>query len=271
MTTHGRSHLRPGGAALLLCVFLLAAAPAAAQVPGDTVRVDPREAGAASHQLLDLRISEDPQANDESPQQAFINVAAGFKFDSLARKETCSAARAAAVDCPGDSKIGTGTTQATLISNGDVFPRQPLDVAIEVFLGPPQRSGDLAAVVVQFVERSTGQRGTTTGRVVRVGAPYGIGLRFENLASAAAAPDGFRVRVDRIRTDVGAFLIRKKAAYKYVTKNGKKRRVKYIKRVRHDLTRNPKTCDGSWAYSVRLVYPGGRESVREASMPCTSP
>jgi hypothetical protein len=254
---------------VLVVSAFAAVVPSAAQVPGDVVRVDPNGAGDASHQILDLRASDDPQARGESPEQAFIDVAAGARFDSLARKETCSPERAKGFDCPGDSKIGSGSAQATLTSNGGIFSPQPVQAAIELFLAPPQQSGDLAAIVVQFVERSTGQRGTTTGRVVRVGAPYGLGLRLENLRSAAEAPEGFRIRVDRIRADMGAFLNRKKTAYKYVRKNGKKTRVKYKKKVRHDLLRNPKTCDGAWEYRVRLVYPGGRESVRDAAMPCT--
>jgi len=273
MRANGQTPVRPGIAGPgiaggLLAISLLAAAPAAAQVPGDVMRVDPSAASAGSHLLLDIRASEDPTAGGESPEKAFLNIAAGFKLDRLARKETCSAKPAEGFDCPGDSKIGSGVAQATLISDGGVFPPQPLEASIEVFLGPPQQSGDLAAVVVQFTEQSTGQRGTTTGRVVRVGAPYGLGLRLENLASAAAAPDGFHVRVDRIRADVGASLRRKKTAYRYVTRNGVRKKVKYYKKVRHDLVRNPRTCDGAWEYSVRLTYPGGRESVREASMPC---
>jgi hypothetical protein len=255
-------------AAASLAALVLLVLPASAQVPGDALRVDPDKAGAASHVLLDVRSSEDPQANGESPQQAFINFAAGAKFDPNARAATCSAAQAKEFNCPADSKIGDGTADATVTTDTGVFV-QNVQADVQIFLGPPQQSGDVGAVVAQFREPQSNQRGTTTGRIVKVAAPYGLGLRFEDLSSAAAAPQGFRVKVNRLRTDVGAFRIVKKKAYKTVRRNGKKRKVKYYKKVRVDLIRNPKSCSGSWPYQVRLVYPGGRESVRDGTIGCT--
>jgi hypothetical protein len=264
-----RPRHRAGLAGLAACC-LIAAAPAGAQVPGDVVRVEPDGAGAASHLLLDLRVSEDPKSNGQSPAQAFFDVASGFRFDALARKEACPADRAATFDCSDDSRIGTGDAQVTVTDNGNVFPPQQFAASVRIFLGPPQQAGDLASMFIQFSEPQSGQRGSATGRLVKTGAPYGVGLRIERLADAATAPDGFRVRLDRIRVDVGASYTRKKKAYRYVRKNGKKRKVAYYKKVRHDLVRNPGTCGGSWPYRVRLVYPSGAESTREAAMSCRS-
>ncbi|MDQ3935195.1 MAG: hypothetical protein M3340_11270 [Actinomycetota bacterium] len=248
------------------------AAPATAQVPGDAVRAQPSKAGVGSHLLGDLRVSEDPKAGGQSPRQLFVSVAAGFKGDARARSETCSSQRAAGFDCPGNSKIGTGTANATLVHNGGAFAPQPLVADMEIFLAPPQQSGDVGGVVLQVKERSTGQRATVTGRLVKLGAPYGLGLQFENLDPlTAGAPEGFHIRVERVQTDIGASRTVKKKAYRYVRRNGKKKRVAYYKKIRYDLVRNPRTCpSGGWPYAVRLVYPNGAESVREASMECTS-
>lgn len=259
----------PFPAGLLATAFLVAV-PSDAQEHGGPVRVEPNSAGKASHQILDLRPSDDPQANGESPQQAFIDIAAGFKFDSRARKETCSTKQAQEFDCPDDSKVGSGTAQGALISSAGVFPPIPLDITLDIFLGPPQQSGDLGGVVILFSERNSGQRASTTARVVKVAPPYGVGLRFESLGSAGQAPPGYRIRIDRIQADVGAFLIRKKKARRYVRRNGRKRLVRYSKKVRYDLVRNPKTCNGTWEYQVRVVYPAGRETSSAGTIPCTS-
>ena len=259
------------GAVVVVCVATAAAA--GAQVPGDAIEADPNKAGAGTHLIGDLRVKDDPQSGGQSPRQIFINVAAGFKADSRSRSETCSQERAAGFNCPGNSQVGTGTANAALVSNSGAFSETPLLADVKLFLAPPQQSGDVAGVVLQVKERSTGQQATTTGRVVKIGAPYGVGLRFENLEPlTAGAPDGFHIRVDRVQTDIGASRTVKKKAYKYVRRNGKKKRVAYYKKIRYDLLKNPRTCpSGGWPYSVRLVYPNGAESVREATMECSSP
>jgi hypothetical protein len=255
--------------ALAIAVVLAAAlaAAAGAQAPGDAVRVDPNKAGIASHFLVDVRVSEDPKAAGRSPTAAVIGSSAGFKFDPRARSERCSAERAKGFDCPANSRIGTGTANATLVHNGGVFAPQPLVIDVQAFLAPAQQSGDLAGMVLAFKERSSGQQGTTTGRVVKSG---GVEVRFEDLAGAAQAPDGFTLRVDRIQLDVGASRTEKvTVCCKTVRRNGKKKKVRYKKKVRRDLIRNPRTCSGSWPYQVRLRYSASDESVRDGSVACT--
>ena len=245
--------------------FAVLAGAAVAQVPGDPVRVNPSRAGAASHLIVDVRASEDPAAGGRSPQSAVLSAATGFKFDPRARPERCSAERAKAFDCPTASRIGTGTANAT-VSNG--FFSQPVTIDVNAFLGPPPQSGDVAGVVLQFRERSTGQRGTTTGRVVKTG---GLEVRFDDLSGAAQPPDGFTVRVDRIQLDVGASRTeRVTVCCKTVRRNGKKKKVKYKKNVRRDLIRNPRTCGGSWPYQFRLRYSASDESVRDGTVACTA-
>jgi hypothetical protein len=126
-------------------------------------------------------------------------------------------------------------------------------------------------VILQFKERSTGREGSTTGRVVKTSGVFGLEVRFEDLASAnSAAPEGFTVRVDRIKVDVGAFRYEKvSVCCKTVRKNGKKKKVRYTKKVRRDLIRNPRTCDGAWEYQARLRYSATDESVRDGSVACS--
>jgi hypothetical protein len=247
---------------------LLVAVPATAQAPGDPVRVEPAVAGKGSHAIFDVRSAEDPQANGRSPQGSVLAVTSGFKFDTRARAERCSPERAKGFDCPGDSQIGTGTVNVTA-SNGAFS--QPLVADMKVFLAPPVQSGDAAGVVLYVKERSTGQQGTTTGRIVKTAGQFGLEVRFDDLSGAAQAPDGFTLRVDRFQADVGASRYEKvKVCCKTIRKNGKKKKVRYTKKVRRDLIVNPKTCAGSWAYQVRLRYSPTEESVRDGSVACSA-
>lgn len=260
---------RPLAAAAVSCAALLAV-PATAQVPGDPVRVEPNAAGKGSHMIVDLRGSEDPAAGGRAPQQAVIAAAQGFKFDPRARSDRCSSDEAKAFNCPAASKIGSGTADATA-SNGVITQAVVADVS--VFLAPPAKSGDAGGAHVQFKERSTGAQGSIFGRVVKLGSSgtFGLEVRFEDLSSAnAAAPQGFTVRLDRLRADVGAFRHEKvTVCCKTVRKNGVKKKVKYRKKIRRDLIRNPRTCNGSWPYQVRLRYSQTDESVRDGSVACT--
>jgi hypothetical protein len=255
--------------AALACSALLAV-PATAQVPGDTVKVEPSTAGKGSHLIFDIRSGEDPAANGRAPQQAVIAAAQGFKFDPRARAARCSGDQAKAFNCPGDSKIGSGTANATA-SNGVIT--QPVVADVQIFLAPPAKSGDAGGAHVQFKERQSGAQGSIFGRIVKLGSAgqFGLEVRFEDLSTAsAAAPEGFTVRVDRLQVDVGASRKEKvTVCCKTIRKNGKKKKVKYKKNVRRDLIRNPLTCNGSWPYQVRLRYSPTDESVRDGSVACT--
>jgi hypothetical protein len=255
---------------VVVAAGLVAAAPATAQLPDDAFRANPDKAGVGTHLTADLRISEDPQADGQAPRHIFIDLAAGFLSDSRARSERCSLEQAAALECPDSSKIGSGIAHATLIHVSGAS--QPLVADVEAFLAPPQQFGDLSGVVFQIEERTTGQPATIIGRVVRtIDSPYGIGFWAENLDELSAdVPPGFSVRVDRLTSTIGASHTVRKKAYKYVRRNGKKKRVGYYKNIRYDLTTNPRKCPSSgWPWSVRIVYLDGTESVRQSSMACS--
>ena len=246
---------------------LALAASAGAQVPGDAVKLSPSTAGKGSHVLVDLRVSEDPKAGGRSPQGVAIALATGFKYDGRARSERCSPERAKGFDCPANSKIGSGTANVT-VSSG-VFSG-PATVEVQFFLAPPVQSGDAAGIVMHLREPSSGQQGTTTGRIARTSGTYGLEVRFDDLQSANPDPN-FNVRVDRIQADVGASRTEKvKVCCKTVRRNGKKVRVRYYKKFRRDLLRNPTSCSGSWPWQVRLRYAPGEESVRDGSAACSA-
>ena len=262
--------MRRSLATAALASAALLAVPAVAQVPGEPVRVDPNKAGKGSHMILDLRGGDDPAAGGRTPQQASIRAAQGFKLDTRARAARCSDDRAKAFNCPGDSRIGSGTAEAT-VSNGAISQAVVADVS--VFLAPPAQSGDAAGAHVQFKERSTGAQGSIFGRIVKLGSsgPFGLEVRFDDLSTAnSSAPEGFTVRLDRLQADIGASRKQKvSVCCKTVRRNGVKKKVRYRKNVRRDLIRNPLTCDGAWEYQVRLRYSPTDESVRDGGVACT--
>ncbi len=259
-----RHHL----ALALSCAAALALPAAAhAQTP-EPVRVDPNTAGKASHLLVDVRPADDPQANNRTPISAVLGVQDGFKFDTRARAARCSGDQAKNFNCPEDSRIGRGNAYVRVTGP---FVNRQVTADVDFFLAPPQQSGDVAGVVIQFREQSFNQRGSITARVVRTGGAYPLEVRIENLGNATPPPPGYEVKLERFTGDIGASRTEKIKRYRYVRRNGKRVRVRYFKKVRRDLIRNPRTCDGAWEYQVRVRYSQSEpESVREGSGACTS-
>ena len=254
--------------AAVAAAALLAPATALAQNP-DAIRLDPNTAGKASHLLVDLRTADDPQADNRTPISAVLAVQDGFKFDNRARAARCSGEQARNYSCPSASRIGSGNLYATV--DPPFGAPQQITGDVEFFLAPPQQSGDVAGIVIQFRENTYNQRGTTTARVARTGGAYPLEVRMDNLGGATPPPPGWEIRLDRFTADIGAARTEKIKKYRYVRRSGKKKRVRYYKKVRRDLIRNPRTCDGAWEYQVRARYSQSEpESTRDGSVACAS-
>ena len=251
--------MRPRWAALVPVVLVpaLAAPPALAQ---GGVEVVPNKAGAHSRLKVDL-VPEPADASGETPTSAVLAVARGFRFDPRARAERCSQAEAEQFQCPAKSRIGTG--QALVNASGVIVPGGSMDftAAIEVFLAKEVAAGDVASVVVQVSEPSTGVRGTSRGRLVPLAdGPFGLELRFE-LTGGVQPPPGVTVTVKRIQLSVGA--------RRTVRRVRRVRGRRVVRRKRYHLIRNPRTCAGSWPYQVRVVFPS-RTVTRDGSVACSA-
>ena len=233
----------------LLLVLALAVVPAVAAAPVAKLTVDPNKAGAGVNAVtLDVN---PPRAN-QNPRTSALRVVRGVKFDPRARPVRCTKAQAEANSCPAKSRIGGGTARATVKS----ATTAPFEVTadINLYLMPPQQQGDLAGVAAHFKVRANGQEGHSIGRVTKLATgPYGIQTSFGQL-DAVKPPSGFTAHLDHMHLVFGAS--------RTVTTNGKT--------VTYHLIRNPKTCDGSWEYQVRLGYPSGGPVVFNGSGPCTA-
>ena len=234
----------------LLAMLALAAVPAVAAAPVAKLTVNPNKAGRGTTATLDVN---PPRAN-QNPRTGSLRVVRGVKFDPRARSAKCTRQQATSHKCPAASRIGGGTARATVKSTTGTFPPTEVTADINLYLMPPQQQGDLAGVAVHFKVRANGQEGHAIGRVTKLDTgPYGLQTTFGQL-DAVKPPSGFTAHLDHMHFVFGAS--------RTVTTNGKT--------VTYHLIRNPKTCDGSWEYQVRLGYPSGGPVVFNGSGPCTA-
>jgi hypothetical protein len=234
-----------------LALLALLAVPAVAASPVAHLSVNPNNAGAGSDATLDVN----PPRKHQNPNSSALRVVRGVKFDPRARPNKCSRAQAKANDCPKVSRIGGGTARATVRSLTGAF--QPFEVKIDVnlYLMPPQQQGDLAGVAAIFKVRANGQKGHAIGRVTKLSTgPYGLKTSFGAIGSAVKPPAGTSAHLDHVHLVFGGS--------RTVTNTVTGESHTYY------LIRNPKTCDGTWEYQVRLGYPSGGPVVFNGSGPC---
>jgi hypothetical protein len=244
--------MRRLAALTVLATLALAVVPAVAAAPVAHLTVDPNKAGAGVNAVtLDVN----PPRPNQNPRTSVLRVVRGVKFDPRARPVKCSRAQATANSCPAKSRIGGGTARATAKS-ASVAPFE-VTIDIDLYLMPPQQEGDLAGVASLFRVRANGQKGHAIGRVTKLASgPYGLQTGFGRLDSAIKPPPGFSAHLDHMHVVFGGS--------RTVTNTTTGQSVTYY------LIRNPKTCDGTWEYQLRLGYPTGNPVVFNGSGPCRS-
>jgi hypothetical protein len=233
---------------LLVAIALAIAGIAPAQTPGLTITLDPNLAGRPSTLVIEAD-GQSGQSDGRVPKSAVLSVQRGFRLDPRARAARCSPQRAKDFNCPKASRIGGG--EAVVTASGAIVPggSQDFTAAIDLFLAPPARRNDLAAVVVYVHEPTTGTRGASTGRLVPRGSgPYGYELRFDRLGAGQSPPPGVTIKLKHLELRVGARRV--------VTRAGR--------RTVHNLITNPAQCDGTWDGHGAVTFTDG--SVSEAGL-----
>jgi len=239
-------------AAIGLVASAVLSAAAVAATPFATLSVSPNKAGKGSKATLDIT----PPKADQNPRSITLRVVKGVKFDPRAVAVKCTKQQADGNKCPSASRIGGGTTNATVssTSNPPLFSPMGVSVQVDLFLAPPQKSGDRAGVVAHFKVSQTGQQGHVIGRVTAIDVgPYGLQTRFDNLDTVLRPPAGTKAHVDHVHLVYGV--------HRTVKKNGKT--------VRYDLIKNPKQCGGSWPYQLTLGYRTSGPVTYKGSIACT--
>jgi len=241
--------------ALALTVVALAlAAPAVARAPETKLTLTPNVAGKGSTLSVESK-GQSEQIGDRMVRSAILSVQRGFKVDPRSRAARCNAQQAERFSCPEASRIGSG--RAVVNASGLIVPggSQDFTAAIDLFLAPPVRRGDIAGVVASVSEPTTGQRGTATGRLVKVPTgPYGIELRFDRFPSAEPPP-GVTIKLKELTLRAGA-------------KRAVKRRGK---RFTFNLITNPAKCRGTFKGRVDIGFTDGSSLSTNIAAPCRNP
>ena len=230
----------------LACLALGAAVALAAG--SATLSVSPNTAGKGSTTTI-VGTPPDPNRN---PDSLALRVVKGVKVDPRAVAAKCSKQQADSNNCPAKSRIGGGTANVT--AKVGAFTTH-VTVNLDLYLAPPQKSGDIAGVVMHAKEPQSGDEGHVTGRIHKIAiGRLGIETRFDNLDKAIKPPSGVKAHVDKVKLTFG-----------------KHRRIKrHGKRVKVFLIRNPKTCDKSWPYQILIGYPGSGDVSYSKSVTCKS-
>jgi hypothetical protein len=242
------------------------------QAPAGAVGVTPSVAGKPSTVYLDF----DPGSLGSSqgaPRSIVLAILRGFKIDVRSRGARCSDAAAQAFQCPPASRIGSG--HAIVNARSFFLPAGGTDltVSIAAFLARPAAAGDLAAVVLLVSESRTGTRRVLRGRLMRLASgPFAAELSID-VSGIAGTPVGVTLTVRRFQMLVGARrtvrsvkIVRKRVRTRQGTKVRRKR---VVRRRRHNLITNPRTCAGTWPYQVRVAFPA-QERTLTGAMSCTA-
>lgn len=248
---------------LAASALVSAATATAAQTP--TITLHPNVAGRQSQLTLQAEPGES-MSGGQQVKSVVLSGTRGLKVDPRSRAKRCSAKEARDFNCPEASRIGSGEVKGH--ASGTVVPggRQDFTATIDSFLAPKQRTGDIAGVVFQVREPSSGTKGTTTGRIVRVAnGPFGVELRFDDIGSTQPQIPGVTITIDSITLHAGAkrTVVTKRRVRRH-------RRLVTIRRThRYSLLTNPRTCSGLWPFRLTIGYSGRADDVRDGSAACT--
>lgn len=110
-----------------------------------------------------------------------LDLARGFRFDSRAAPLLCAGRALGSDTCPLLSRVGSGTGRIAV--QGRFLPRTEYAVSASLYLSPPRRPGDLAAVLLDLDQAQSSLQVALLGSVERIrrGA-YGLALRFADTA-----------------------------------------------------------------------------------------
>jgi len=215
---------------------------------------------------------------------------------------TCSERQAEDYACPSDSVVTNGSFLGVVQGPGFGANGQAFNASLTFFKAPPQAEGDPADVVFTFREESSGFKGESLGRLMKVpgDTPYGLQMRFDKLP-LPDLPPGITITLNELKLDIGAGQATPAHSPK-VQRTRKKRKLPYCSRKRRTHCRklpycskhrkhrcrhrkrrraahsaaagsfitNPATCTSGWTVQLQVDYAGHQER-REANVPCTSP
>lgn len=219
------------GVTLLLCTGVAVAAT------GPTVNVSVTPDTPSSHSTLKLT-AKGPLSESGLPTSLKLIAQKGFESSAKSVAVLCNPKSKAVTSnssdpCPAKSKIGSGEVIAT------VQPFGKQTVPFTMYLGKPQKRGDIASIVISAQVPSSGTQ-NVVGRLFK-GTNGGIEVLFAHLPKA---PKGFTITFDKLTFSAHAV------------------------RGKQSLITNPPTCSGHWHGSFTLVFANHTYST-PTSIACT--
>lgn len=211
----------------------------------------------------------------------------GWTFDARAVKHECTAADAAAVNCPREARIGFGHVVAHV--SGYLFPGGATDgvAYLTAYLGAPVVAGDRASIVLEVeflslepliaeVNKYPGTKipikSSLTGRLFAVSGRYGLEASFNGFPGGIAVPTpfanaGIRASVTRFKIEVGAVRrVRKPIVHTIPieTLNGPGvERIHDHVLIGYHLFKRPAACPASqmWPWRIDVGFPQGSRRI----------
>ena len=232
----------------VVLALALAGSAAAATTGSVSGTLTPNKVGKAST----LNVSATgPFSFSGQPQSAKFVTQKGFKSSPKSVRVLCSSSQESSGSCPSQSKIGSGTAQAT--GTLPPFPPQHDNITFTLYLGVPQQGGDIASVVIVGTDTYFKSTLHSVGRLFRSGRR--LELLFTQFPTVSNIPAGTQVTLDKLQFTAGA---------KRTVKKGKR---KHRHKVRYSLITNPSTCTGHWTGTLTLTFSNGTWT-KSISTPC---
>lgn len=223
------------GAAAGITLLLFTGVAMAAS--GPTVKVSVTPDTPNSHSTLKLT-ARGPLSESGLPTSLKLTAQKGFESSAKSVAVLCNPKSKAVTSnssdpCPAKSKIGAGEVLAT------VEPFGKETVPFTMYLGRPEKTGDIASIVISAQVPSSGTE-NVVGRLFK-DAAGGIEILFAHLPKA---PKGFTITFNKLTFSARAV------------------------RGKYSLITNPPTCSGHWRGTFTLVFADGTYST-PTSIACT--
>lgn len=237
---------------ILTCLALACAGGAAADAGSVQETLTPNTPGADSHLQVSAHGPFSPPSG--RPTSVRLVTQPGFRSSAGSVKVLCTAQQESQDACPAASRVGAGTATATgtlgTVSEQDT-------ISFTIYLGVPQRRGDIASLQLSGSDSLFHQSAHATGRLLST-RTHGLELLFDQLPSPQV-PAGTQVTLDRLDLHAGAV--------RTVIVRRHRRRV----RERLSLITNPPTCHGKWSSVLTVMFSDGSSQSRTFLAACRAP
>lgn len=232
-------------------------------------------------------------SESETPSSFAFYLPARWRLDPRAVAKECTAAQAAAVNCPHKSWIGYGHAVTHL--EGYICPGGETDAIayVDAYLGKPTEPGEQASMVLEvnllsaaplikvineYLHTDFKSKYSLVGKIARVSGRYGVEVSFSGVPGGIKVPtipgcSGLSAKVTLVKVLIGVVRRVKKRVVDVITVqtlNGPtQERIPDHVLVGYHLWDRPVTCPSSrrWPWKLAVGFSGGQQSAA-GTVPC---